>query len=49
MLGDYETCFGISLDPKLIHWESKEAENHSIQDFFNNVKVLSFNLNQIHV
>ena len=39
MLGDYETCFGISLDPKLIRWESKRVENHSIQDLFNHFKL----------
>ena len=38
-LGGYETCFGIRLDPKTILWESKRAENHSIQDFFDRVKV----------
>ena len=39
ILGGYETCFGISLDPKTIRWESKRAKNHSIQDFFNHVKL----------
>ena len=28
MLGGYETCFGISLDPKTIDLESKRAEKN---------------------
>ena len=39
MLGGYETCFGKSLDAKIIRWESKRAENHYIQDFFNHIKL----------
>ena len=38
-LGGYETCFGISLDPKTIRWESKRDENYLIQDFFDHVKL----------
>ena len=37
-LGGYETCFGIRLDPKTIHWESKRAKNLSTEDFFNPAK-----------
>ena len=39
ILGDYETCFGISLDPKTIRCQSKRAKNRSIQDFFNHVEL----------
>ena len=35
VLGCYEICYGISLDPKTIRWESKRAKNLSIHDFFN--------------
>ena len=39
ILGGYETCFGIGLDPKNIRWESKRTEKHSIQNFFNHIKL----------
>ena len=39
MLGGYKKCFGISLHPKTIRWESKRAENLLIQDFFNHAKL----------
>ena len=34
-------CFGVSLDPKTIHWNSKRAENLLIQDFFMDPNILS--------
>ena len=33
MLGGYETCFRISLDPKMPTWEQKEVQKPLNQDF----------------
>ena len=40
-IGGYETCFGISLDPKTIRLESKRAKNLSTKDCFNPAKYIN--------
>ena len=35
MLGGSETCFGISLDPKMTAWEEKKSRSPYIETFVN--------------